>query len=223
MVDGAPCGESKAGDVSLSVLWSSSTRAQRAYADRARRRHPPPSPRPHRVRARRPARRQSGPARRVAARATAPAVAVAAPAAPRVAGPPRAGGTRRGPRGLGARGGWGLDVAFTACDSKRIYGVDTMAHSRPRERVVLPRGEYHGYRSHGAPHSLHGAPSAGRRHRALSEQRRDRGDYCLLRPDEDSAGGILPSGTSLPLFSWKVTCASPPLGLLSGSRLRYSG
>ncbi len=44
MVDGAPCGESQACDVSLSALWSSSARAQRAYADRARRRHPPATP-----------------------------------------------------------------------------------------------------------------------------------------------------------------------------------
>ncbi len=51
MVDGAPRGEPQAGDVPLSNLRSSSTRAQRAYADRPRRRHTPPPPRPHRVRA----------------------------------------------------------------------------------------------------------------------------------------------------------------------------
>jgi len=46
--------------------------------------------------------------------------------------------------------------------------------------------------------------------------------YWRLRPVLDSNGGIFCSGTSLPLFSWNVTCASPPLGFASGSPLRYS-
>src|SRR3984893_11387455 len=71
MVDRATCGESQAGDLSLSFVWSSSTRPQRAYADRPRRRHtPPPPPRPP---------------RRVAAPPATRPFAVAAAVAPRVA------------------------------------------------------------------------------------------------------------------------------------------
>src|SRR5437870_10704659 len=52
MVDRAPCGESKACDVSLSAVWSSSGGPQRAYADRAGRGYAAPPACPHRVRAR---------------------------------------------------------------------------------------------------------------------------------------------------------------------------
>src|SRR6478752_8441063 len=85
MVDGAPCGEPQAGDVSLSALWSSSSRAQRAYAHRARRGYAPPPPRAHQVRDRRPRERSPRAARRVAAHAAAPALAVAPAAPPRLA------------------------------------------------------------------------------------------------------------------------------------------
>jgi len=82
MVDGAPRGEPKAVDVSLSVLWSSSGRSDRAYAHRSRRRYPPPPARPHRVRARRARSWRAGPARWVAAHSAAPAVDVETTAAP---------------------------------------------------------------------------------------------------------------------------------------------
>ena len=78
VVDGAPRGEPQAGDVPLSNLRPSPTRAQRAHADRPRRRHAPPPPRPQRVRARRPRARGAAVARGVAAHPAARTVAVAA-------------------------------------------------------------------------------------------------------------------------------------------------
>ncbi len=85
MVDGAPCGEPQAGDVSLSDLWSSLARSQRAYADRARRGLTPASPRPHSLRTQGPRRRAVGLAGRVVAHPTAPPIAMAATAGARVA------------------------------------------------------------------------------------------------------------------------------------------
>ena len=67
VVDGAPRGQPQAGDVPLSNLWPSSSRAQRAHADRPRGRHAPPPPRPHRLRARRPRARGAAAARGLAA------------------------------------------------------------------------------------------------------------------------------------------------------------
>ena len=63
MVDGAPCGEPQAGDVSLPNLRSSATCAQRAHADRPRGRHAPPPARAYRVRACRPLARTASVAR----------------------------------------------------------------------------------------------------------------------------------------------------------------
>jgi len=65
----------------MSNLWSSVARAQRAYADRAGRRHPAAPPRPHPVRARGPGARPAAAARGVAAQPAAPPIAVAAAAA----------------------------------------------------------------------------------------------------------------------------------------------
>ncbi len=82
LVDGASCGEPQAGDVSLSDLWSSASRSQRAYADRPRRGHAPPPPRAHSLRAVGPLPGKAAAARGVVAHPAAAAVAVEPPASP---------------------------------------------------------------------------------------------------------------------------------------------
>src|ERR1700689_1607521 len=101
MVDGASRVQPQADDVSLSDLWSSHGRPQRAYADRARRGHAPPSPRAHRVRAAGPPARRAALAGRVAARAAARPVAVAAAAASILSGEGQPPHTRGGPGSVG--------------------------------------------------------------------------------------------------------------------------
>jgi hypothetical protein len=58
--------------------------------------------------------------------------------------------------------------------------------------------------------------------RSISVQR-DASAQLRARPVLELAGGIVPSGVSLPSLSWKWTVACPPLGLESGSPGRYSG
>ena len=82
LVDGSPCGEPQACDVSLSDLCSSSSRSQRAYADLPGRGQRTPPPRTHRLCSGRAIQGRNPAEGRVAAHPAAGPVVVAPPPAP---------------------------------------------------------------------------------------------------------------------------------------------
>lgn len=97
--------------------------------------------------------------------------------------------------------------------------------------TACPARNYHGYalalreNNHLRPIAMVFTSLVGRNYHGYTLALRDNnhpspGDLASQGYCRELSGGMLPRGTSLPLFSWKVTLAWPPLGLDRGSPLR---